>query len=332
MQHEKIQDRALGRWRDILLGVGVPSSALTGKHGPCPICNSGRDKFRWDDRNGSGSFFCNFCGAGGGVDFVMKFLRCDFITAKAEIEKHIGSAKVHVPKAVDVGDMQGRMIASWQRAQPLGASDAAARYLRARGLDLDPWPSQLRYAAEAAYKHDDGKKSFHPAMVAKFVGPDGKMFTLHRTFLDDRGRKADLPEVRKLAPGKSPEGGAVRLAPSAETMGVSTGIETSLSASIMWRVPVWATLNDRLLLKWEPPPTARRILIFGDNDASFSGQMAAYGLAYRLRNMQTDGVHKYEIEIHIPEKIGDDWNDVHRRDLGLNQQKETQDEYAGIDF
>jgi putative DNA primase/helicase len=90
-------------------------------------------------------------------------------------------------------------------------------------------------------------------------------------------------------------------------MGVAEGIETALSASIMYGVPVWACINKTILAKWEPPKIARRILIFADNDANFSGQAKAYHLANRLTVQ-----HKLDVEVLIPPEIGEDWNDVHR--------------------
>lgn len=328
MPPDRIQDRAKGRWRDILRAVGFTDKNLNGHHGPCPMCG-GRDRWRFDDREGAGSFFCSHCGAGGGVDLVMKFLKCDFITAKGEIEKHIGAASVSMPKAAPAeGDALSRMIESWRRASPLTGLDAASRWLERRGVAPLMLPSQLRFASEAAYLHDDKRKSFHPAMVAKFVSPDAQGFTLHRTYLSLDGFKADVPEVRKLAPGKVPDGGAVRLAASAERMGVSTGIETSLAAMAMFRLPVWATLNDRLLLKWKPPSTVRHLVIFGDNDVSYSGQMVSFGLAYRLKGEGLD------VEVRIPDAQGDDWNAVRMRDMGIEppvKREAKRDEYADSD-
>ena len=49
MQREPLADRARGRWAAILPQLGVSPSALTGKHGPCPLCG-GRDRFRFDDK------------------------------------------------------------------------------------------------------------------------------------------------------------------------------------------------------------------------------------------------------------------------------------------
>jgi putative DNA primase/helicase len=62
-------ERARFRWREILPQLGVETRYLTNKHGPCPICRKGRDRFRFDDRDGSGSYICSQCGAGSGIIF-----------------------------------------------------------------------------------------------------------------------------------------------------------------------------------------------------------------------------------------------------------------------
>lgn len=59
-----VKAAALGRWQQILPALGVDASFLSGRHGPCPGCG-GIDRFRFDDRDGSGSFFCS---GGGSAD------------------------------------------------------------------------------------------------------------------------------------------------------------------------------------------------------------------------------------------------------------------------
>ena len=49
-------NRARGRWREVLPALGVETRFLQNKHGPCPLCG-GRDRFRWDDRDGSGEIY-----------------------------------------------------------------------------------------------------------------------------------------------------------------------------------------------------------------------------------------------------------------------------------
>lgn len=310
-----IHEQARGRWAAILPQVGVPASFLTGKHGPCPFCDGGAraDRFRFDDKAGAGSYFCSKCGAGGGVDFVMKFKGWDFITAKLEIQKLIGTSPLVIPKAARSDtDMKARLADSWKRARPLDDIAPSTRYLRSRGIDMAQWPSQLRDQADCPFMHDDKTRTYHPAMVAKFVSADAREFILHRTFLTMDGYKADVPEVRKLAPGKVPQGGAVRLAPSGDTLGVGEGLETCLSAMLKFNIPVWACLTAGLLQKFQPPRTVSSIIIFGDNDASYTGQAAAFGLAYRLK---TEGFY---VDVRIPDEIGDDWNDEWMSDQRLS--------------
>ena len=82
-------ERARGRWREILPQLGIDTRFLVNKHGPCPLCG-GRDRFRFDDRDGTGSYYCNQCGAGVGVILVRKLHGWDHETACDEIDKIIG--------------------------------------------------------------------------------------------------------------------------------------------------------------------------------------------------------------------------------------------------
>ncbi len=71
MQREPLKDRALGRWRGILPALGVPAKALSNRHGPCPMCG-GKDRFRFDDKGGRGTWICSQCGAGDGIELVKR--------------------------------------------------------------------------------------------------------------------------------------------------------------------------------------------------------------------------------------------------------------------
>ena len=54
----EVRDAARGRWEDVLARFDVRTDLLSGRHGPCPGCG-GRDRFRFDDKDGDGTFICS---------------------------------------------------------------------------------------------------------------------------------------------------------------------------------------------------------------------------------------------------------------------------------
>jgi len=51
---------AQGKWRHILSALGIDIPDNLNKHAPCPVCE-GTDRFRFDDKEGKGTWFCNQC-------------------------------------------------------------------------------------------------------------------------------------------------------------------------------------------------------------------------------------------------------------------------------
>lgn len=187
---------------------------------------------------------------------------------------------------------------------PLASDDPVVRYLTARGIDMQRFPKFVRYVEHCRYK-DEGH---HPAMVAKFLAPDGKPVTLHKTYLTHFGTKAEVPEPKLLMPGDLAKGGSIRLTSPAATLGIAEGIETALSAAQLFSVPCWASLNAGLLMAWQPPPEAKEVVIFADNDSNGVGQQAAWSLYARLHR---DGL---KVRVEMPPDVDTDWNDALRGD------------------
>lgn len=310
MRTERIQDRMRGRWPSVLPLIGISSGFLSGKHGPCPLCpgDHGTDRWRFDNKRGEGTWICSRCGAGNGVDLVMKVRGVSFVEAVKLLEEHIGAVPIVIPKSSKSesqrdADRRDQMAYLWTHAKPLDGEDVASCYLSSRNIKILPAGSAVRLNDGLPYWQDTKTKLILPTMLAKFVAPDSKSAILHRTYLAEPGKKADVEKPRQLMPGRMPTGGAVRLLAAKETMGIAEGIETALAASMMFQVPVWAALTAGALTKWQPPKEARCVIIFGDNDESMTGQHSAYSLAYRLK---TEGFH---VEVRIPEATGSDWND-----------------------
>jgi len=92
-----ITDLTNGRWPDLLAQLaGLTSDQLTDTHQPCPLCG-GEDRYRFDDLNGTGSWYCNQCGGkdqsgggGTGMDMLMRRMGLTYPEACKRIEQHLG--------------------------------------------------------------------------------------------------------------------------------------------------------------------------------------------------------------------------------------------------
>jgi putative DNA primase/helicase len=282
----------------------MPSSFLTGKNGPCPMCG-GTDRWRFTDFKGDGHWICNHCGQGNGFDLLREWQNfTDFKDVAKAVEAVLPGAAFAIPVAEKlVEQARERMIWMWRAAKELTGLDLVCRYLRGRGIDdglvaksevrlLPPWQSQY------------GDKTKPAAMVARFVAPDLSRAILHRTYVEEPGVKAAIAKPKTFILGaKIPEGGAVRLMPCGETLGIGEGVETCLSAAQIHGVPTWAALDARSLMKFAPPLNVRHLIIYADRDANLVGQQAAEVLAKRM--MKT-----IEVTIQLPPEGMKDWNDA----------------------
>src|SRR3954468_3457652 len=140
---EPLRERMKGRWHGILPMLGVPAGFLNGRHQPCPMCG-GKDRARFDNKEGAGTFFCTHCGAGDGMSLVMKLNGWDFKTAAQRIEALMGdvAAREAKPRA-DIAKQMLAMRNAWGASQPIGRM--VRRYLFNRGIE----PGDVRDIREA---------------------------------------------------------------------------------------------------------------------------------------------------------------------------------------
>lgn len=290
----KTRNSARGRWGSILPVLGVASEFLDGRNRPCPMCG-GRDRFRYSDKDGNGEWICSHCTEGkyeDGFTLLEKLNGWSFAETAKQVDATLPNTKP--AKVTEKPDPRKRLNSVRSALKPADAEVSA--YLASRGLEVAPGLKQGRLR----YWHGKQDMGMFDCMVG-LVMIGNKACTYHITYLKD-GAKADVPTPRKVLPPAIPfNGGAVRLYPPAEVMGIAEGIETAIAASMIHGVPVWSALNANNLEKFNPPDVCRKLIVFGDTDASFAGQKSAYVLAERIARK---GI---ETEVRLP-KSGD-WND-----------------------
>lgn len=298
----KASEMATGRWHGILVQLGISDTFLTGKHGPCPVCG-GKDRFRFDNKAGRGTWICSQCGAGDGFGLLQQIKGWTYREAAQEVESIAGTVSAVVAKEdAEAAKKMAAVRRIWNESEPVSRDDPVWKYLNRR-IGIDVVPACLRYHPALPYLSDDGEVDYHPAMVAALTSHDSKGIGVHRIYLDSNGNKANVSKTKKLMVGMGMSGASVKLHPASATLGIAEGIETALAASRLFSMPVWSAISAGGMEAWKPPVGVEKVVVFGDNDASYTGQASAFALAKSLRLKGID------VEVRIPEQVGKDWVD-----------------------
>lgn len=294
----EIAKQAEGKWPGILRQLGIPDEFLKNKHGPCPICE-GKDRYRFDDKNGRGGYYCHGCGAGDGWMLLMKYNNWSFREAATEVESIIGT--VDKSKPVQKKDPKFMLRRIYQMLKPIGESEAY-KYLISRRLTIIP--DDLKSIPAFDYYEDGKKQGRYSAMVGLVVDVDNNPLTYHITYLQN-AKKAPVDHPKKImTPIRSITGGAIRLFGEGDHIYVTEGIETAIAVHSKTSRPVWAAISAGGMEALKLPESVKRVTVCGDNDMSYAGQKAAYALANRLAVRE-----KRDVDVRIPKQVGTDWLD-----------------------
>jgi putative DNA primase/helicase len=237
IEAREVREIAAGRWLD-LLGALAPGleSALdrVGRHVPCPV-HGGSDGFRlFRNADQTGGGVCNTCGTfPDGFALLMWVNRWSFPEALRSVAHALDLAAEPVPEPRAVPSHRRRperdresvieaINRVWQQSlDPTDRRAAPLRtYLSRRGLSGSRLDGEVvRFHPALCYwqRNDrDEAELFRrfPAMLALVTGADGMLMTVHRTYLTADGRKAPVPEPKKLMgyADRRLVGGAIRLA------------------------------------------------------------------------------------------------------------------------
>lgn len=89
--------QACGHWPNILPALGV--KVIKNRHQPCPVCG-GSDRFRFDDKEGRGTWFCNQCGAGDGLKLVERVFDVSASEAAQKVNTVTGNLPPVAPEVI----------------------------------------------------------------------------------------------------------------------------------------------------------------------------------------------------------------------------------------
>ena len=198
-----------------------------------------------------------------------------------------------------------RIARLWAESVPLVPGDPVTLYLKGRRFGgVWPLPGVLRYHRALPYWHAGEKVGTFPAMLAPLVAPDGRMVALHRTHLTRDGRKADVPEVKKLTGTAGPLAGACipLFKPERGQIAIAEGIETALAGWCATGLPTVAAYCAGNLAMWQWPVSVQRLVVLADADRA--GREAADTLRARALGAGL------RVEVLTPSNDGADWCDV----------------------
>jgi len=293
---------AKGKWFHILSKLGVCESFLDNKAGPCPLCG-GKDRFRWDDYEDNGNYFCNQCGSGNGFKLLIELHNWTFREAAAEVDKIVnGYTDIQAPnkKPIDFEKRKESIDKIIQSSKLSIPGDPVFEYLTNRGLsDI---PRSIGYCKKLF--DFESKKTYH-GMVNRIIAPNDSVVSLQRTFIKD-GMKAEIDSPRKIMPTLGTiNGAAIRLftIPADGIIGVAEGVETAIAVKEIFNVSCWSVMSANGIKTFQPPKEVKEVIIFGDNDKNFIGQGASYTLA---KTLIAQGIIS---SVEIPPRVGNDWLD-----------------------
>lgn len=282
---------ARGQWPRILPALGL--NVVKNRHMPCPICG-GSDRFRFDDQEGRGTWICNQCKGGDGLDLVKKALSISLSEAAARVSELSGALPAVQPETLcqSTADEEDARAASITLAQQLvsTAKDVTGNaYLSRKG-----WPQHN--ALTLAKPQKVATISYRPGDV---------VVPLH----DMSGELVNVQLINATGEKRTLKGGQVKGASHVLSSGkpakriwLAEGYATGLTVHNLTGDEVWVALSSVNLLslaglvreKYATLP----LLIAADRDLNGDGQRKARRAAEACN-----------ATVALPPVFGD-WNDA----------------------
>jgi len=278
-------------WQNVLAHLGVEARLIENpkRRGPCPIEQTGSTRFRFDNKDGRGTWVCN-CGAGDGVRLVALVNGIDDAEAARRIRQVIHGYPAYrqaprqfvpagkkTPEAIEKARKGLDRVRSGSKS--ITAETPAWKYLckRVRGLELGWLSKALRYHPHLKHVDEDlgGCVTYRTAIVCDVVDAfrRDRIVTIHRTYITADGEKAPVSakQVKKVMTATVDKlCGEVIAVNTAGTKFViiAEGLEAALAwvAATQNRYTVFAALNCFNMSQFQWPGGTEAILVAADND------------------------------------------------------------------
>jgi putative DNA primase/helicase len=198
---------------------------------------------------------------------------------------------------------RGRAFEIWESSAPLVGSPAED-YLRSR-IPILEIPGPLLREDALRWCDRDPIRGAVGSMVALMTGPTGHPVGIHRTFLNSDGKS--------VAKGFLGGRGVLGLYPEAampNRLLVGEGIETTISASLLFEVPAIAVLSAGALARFPVVPDVSELVVAADNDVP--APPATVGVGQRAMAQCRDRWLEAgrSVTTRVPKAPGTDFNDL----------------------
>lgn len=306
-----VTNAAAGHWPELLAGIGI-DVPRRGKHGPCPACG-GKDRFRLDDKGGRGTWICNQCGAGDGLDLVCRVFSTPPKEAAELIAPLVGlpaggldpieRERLHQRQQANIERERKQAEQQRQKAARRAAAIAGdvaqgvIPYLTAKGLE---WPQAT---INRTLIREGGENFPAGSLVIPLTNEAGELLNVQ--LIRDDGTKRYLTGGQKAGAFHRIDGG--ELVAICEGYATGLSIHQATGASLYCAMDCGNLAAVAQIARRQHPKA--RILLCGDNDEHTQGnpgKTKAEQAAAAIGGL-----------VALPPVAGD-WNDYHQAH-GLTQ-------------
>ncbi|EKC5739209.1 toprim domain-containing protein, partial [Salmonella enterica subsp. enterica] len=284
--------QACGHWPRILPALGV--KVIKNRHQACPVCG-GTDRFRFDDKEGRGTWYCNQCGAGDGLKLVEKVFGVTASEAARKVNAVTGNLPPVAPEVIAAAEAETE------------ADRKAAAALAVRLME------KTRPASGNAYLTRKGFPALECLMLTAIHKTGGVTFRAGDVVVplyDDTGALVNLQLINADGLKRTLKGGAVKGAchiiggqkQAGKRLWIAEGYATALTVHHLTGETVMVALSSVNLLSLaslaRQKHPACQIVLAADRDLNENGQSKAAAAADAC-----EGV------VALPPVFGD-WNDA----------------------